>query len=116
MVNEAQNDWDTKLDSILFAYRASKHRSTGYSPFYMMYHREPRLPVCKNVGCDVENALMEVKSDLANTDEFIQKMLNRQEDVMKEAKKSIAKAQKEQKDGYDKRHIPEVHIIIHACI
>ena len=44
-MNENHNNWDEKIDSILFSYRVAKHRSTGYSPFYLMYHREVRLPI-----------------------------------------------------------------------
>lgn len=44
-INENQDDWDDKLDPILFGYRAAKHHTTGYSPFFMMYHREARLPI-----------------------------------------------------------------------
>ena len=27
------------------SYRVSKYKSTGYSPYFMMYHRQPRLPI-----------------------------------------------------------------------
>ena len=39
MVNEHQNNWDDFLDPILFAIRTSKHKSTGYTPFEMMFKR-----------------------------------------------------------------------------
>lgn len=45
MVEENQNEWDKFLDSVLFAYRTSKQCSTKFSPFFLMYGREPRLPV-----------------------------------------------------------------------
>ena len=31
--------WDTKLQSVLFASNTSIHRSTGYSPFFLLYGR-----------------------------------------------------------------------------
>ena len=45
MVEENESEWDKFLDSVLFAYRTSKQASTKYSPFFLMYGREPRLPV-----------------------------------------------------------------------
>lgn len=44
-VNDKQNDWDTKLPYVLFAYRTSQHSSTGQTPFFLVYGREARLPV-----------------------------------------------------------------------
>ena len=38
-VNNNQNDWDEKLDGVLFAYRTSKHASTQVTPFELMYCR-----------------------------------------------------------------------------
>ena len=43
MVEENKNDWERFLDPILLAYRTSKQASTKYSPFFLMYGREPRL-------------------------------------------------------------------------
>lgn len=44
-VNDQQDNWDEYLESILLAYRTSKHASTKYSPFYLMYGRDAVLPV-----------------------------------------------------------------------
>ena len=32
LVNENQTDWDAHLDGVLFAYRTSVHKSTGFTP------------------------------------------------------------------------------------
>ena len=45
LVNESQDDWDHLIDNVLFAYRTSKHDSTKYTPFFLMYGREARLPI-----------------------------------------------------------------------
>src|ERR1700678_414130 len=44
-------DWDELLPSVLFAYRASQHDTTGYSPFFLETGRRPTLPL----GCLVGN-------------------------------------------------------------
>ena len=38
-------DWDLMVAPALFAYRSSKHSTTGMSPFYLLYGRDPRLPM-----------------------------------------------------------------------
>ena len=40
-----QDEWADILQSVLLAYRTSKHASTGFSPFYLLYNRHPKLPV-----------------------------------------------------------------------
>ena len=45
MVNKNKNQWDKFLDSVLFAYRTSRQASTKYSPFFLMFGRELKLPI-----------------------------------------------------------------------
>ena len=40
MISETQRDWDLLLPHVMAAYRSSVHRSTGYSPNYLMLARE----------------------------------------------------------------------------
>ena len=44
-VSDNQKDWDEFLPAILFAYRTSLQATTGDSPSYILYAREPRLPI-----------------------------------------------------------------------
>lgn len=44
-VSSDQNDWDEHLHSVLLAYRVSPSEVTGDSPFFLLYGREPRLPM-----------------------------------------------------------------------
>jgi hypothetical protein len=39
--SEISREWDKLLPWVLFAYRSSTHSSTGYTPFFLMYGREP---------------------------------------------------------------------------
>ena len=39
---DPNSDW---IKGFLFAHRVSKHTSIKFSPFFLMYNREPTLPV-----------------------------------------------------------------------
>ena len=43
-VSEHQKDWDMQLPFALAAYRATRHRSTGYTPNFLVLGRETRAP------------------------------------------------------------------------
>ena len=101
-INESQDDWDQKLESILFGYRAAKHRTTGFSPFFMMYHREALLLI------DIELMPNPGSDDVEPIDDYIQAMLQVRDDLKPEAMRSIKRAQDYQKEYYDKRHTPQV--------
>jgi len=44
MISETQRDWDLLLPYVMAAYRSSVHRSTGYTPNYLMFAREVKSP------------------------------------------------------------------------
>ena len=44
-VSSNQKDLDKHIPMVLFAYHVSPNATTGESPFYLLYGREPRLPV-----------------------------------------------------------------------
>ena len=86
-INESQDDWDQKLESILFGYRAAKHRTTGFSSFFMLYHREALLPI------DVELMPNRRSECVEPIDDYIQAMLQVRDDLKPEAMRSIKRAQ-----------------------
>jgi hypothetical protein len=44
-VNPHQDDWDEHLDTLEFAYNDSLNASTGFTPFYALYGRNPYSPL-----------------------------------------------------------------------
>jgi transposase InsO family protein len=48
-VNKYGNDWDDFVDYALMAHRAVPHTATKYSPYYLLYGREMRLPTVEDL-------------------------------------------------------------------
>ena len=44
-LGENLDQWPYILEGVLFEHEANRHLSAKYSPFYLMYNREPVLPV-----------------------------------------------------------------------
>ena len=45
VVQDKKNDWDTKLDSILWSFRTAFKVSTGMTPFKLVYGLEAVVPM-----------------------------------------------------------------------
>jgi len=54
VVRSNQRDWDDRLSSVMAAYRAAKHGSTGFSPNYLVLGKENRMPLDIVLGEIVE--------------------------------------------------------------
>ncbi len=79
-----QGNWDEHLESILFAYRTAIHKSTKFSPFFLLYGSNPRLP------SDLDfNPLFSKESD-SNEAQLLENRIEKLEEL--EAVRSLARA------------------------
>ena len=44
-IKDHGEEWEDHLAIICFAYNTSIHKSTGFTPFYLMYGRQARIPI-----------------------------------------------------------------------
>ena len=93
-VSRDQKDWDTHLPAILFGFRVSPHQTTGDSPFYLLYGREPRLPVDVSLlpPSQVSNSVREHRARIVQTIEEAHTI----------ARENIQRTQQNMKDQYDR--------------
>ena len=93
-VSEKENEWDKHVESVLFAYRTTKHNTTKRTPFFMMYGREAILPIEDlEIGEDFEErAIIERIYELINLTDERNRALQR-----------IEKSQTQQKKRHDEK-------------
>ena len=67
-------DWEECLSNVCFAYNTSVQTSTGYTPFYLMFGRQAKLPLDLMYG--IENMPeVELPEYVANMKHTLQKAL-----------------------------------------
>jgi len=88
-------DWDQHLPYVLFAYRSSLQHSTGESPFYLLYGRDPRLPTDEALGIPIDQRTI-------NIGDYKEQLSQRFSVAWKLAQEGINKAQERQKRFHDK--------------
>eukprot|EP00795_Rhopilema_esculentum_P017845 gene17845-biopygen6667 len=101
-VSSHQKDWDRHIPMILFAYRVSPHASTGESPFYLLYGREPRLPV--------DAALLSPSAHLSSSvAEHRARILTNLENAQRIVSSKTQLAQQKMKEYYDRHSQPVIY-------
>ena len=93
----AKADWKSHLLTMCHAYNCTVHSSTSYSPYYLMFHRHPRIALDFKYGLTKEG----VKS--SSKCRYIQKLRRRIAYAHKRAEEVAAKEAKRQKARYDRR-------------
>ena len=89
--------WDNHLPALLWAYRNAPHSSTGEKPSFLLFGWDCRSPT--------EAALLPVGGDTETTtvEDYRQEMILSLSSARETALKSIRKAQKQYKAGYDRK-------------
>ena len=93
-VADSQNDWDTYLPHVLFAYREVPQESTGFSPFQLLYGRRVRGPLDVLRECWTEG---EQDGQVVETWLDVPKQMQEMTELVRE---NLCKAQQRQKQNY----------------
>ena len=94
---EQKRDWKSHLLTMCQAYNATQHPSTGFSPYFLMFGRHPRLPLDYQLGIN--------RDDLCNTSKskFVAELKDRLDYAYETAEKLALKEAERSKKLYDKR-------------
>ena len=94
---EEKSDWKSYLGCMTRAYNCTKHASTTYSPYYLMFGRHPRLPIDVEFGLPKSNS-----GDNSSKSRYIQKLRRRLNYAFQKAKKVANQQANKSKTSYDK--------------
>ena len=92
-VSDNERDWDLQLSTLLLAYRTGKHETTGTTPFFLMFGRDPRLPEDVMYSLPVESYTSE--------HQYCRELKRRLQQVYARVREYSRKKQLHQKDVYD---------------
>ena len=101
-IQSKKSAWNSFLDTCVFAYNTSRHESTRFTPFELMFGRQATLPI----DIDLRKALPEeaVSTFVDLNEPDMDKLAEERVKQLEEAKRNILEAQRKQKEVYDKKH------------
>ena len=94
---EEKSDWKSYLGCMTHAYNCTKHASTTYSPYYLMFGRHPRLPIDVEFGLPKSNS-----GDNSSKTRYVQKLRRRLNYAFQKATKVANQQASKYKSSYDK--------------
>jgi hypothetical protein len=66
LYNKHRNDWDFYIPAVLFAHRISPSTATGYSPFKLVYGRDPVAPAERLYDLDDKREMFATEAEWVN--------------------------------------------------
>lgn len=95
--NQEKSRWREFVKPLVHAYNCTKNEVTGYTPYELMFGRQPRLPVDLAFGLPVPSGQNTSHS------QYVQTLKSRLQESYKMATANAAKTAKKNKTRYDRR-------------
>ena len=93
--NDAKKKWQDWLPTLTHAYNCTTSKTTGFSPYFLIYGRQPRLPIDIEYGVSLTDSYSDCKS-------YAEKLEHRLKWAYEAAQKYIDKETTRYKKYYDK--------------
>ena len=95
---EQKKDGKTYVPAMVHAYNCTRNAATGYSPYYLLFGRKPRLPI------DVEFGLKRGNQQVPpSKSTYVTQLRRRLRSAHKKAKQVASRQQARHKGLYDER-------------
>ena len=94
MSEKQMSDWKSHVPTLTHAYNAAVHESTGFSPFYLMFGRHPRLAIDSFLG-------IRSSEERKSHQDYVDKLKNRLADAYQNANEEARHKGKKYKHYYD---------------
>ena len=88
-----KSNWKAHVGPLVHAYNCTRHESTGQSPYFLMFGREPRLPIDLAFGIN--------QPEQKNMTKYVTELREKIKRAYDIACTSSEKAKRKQKEGYD---------------
>ena len=93
---EKKKKWPEYLPEILYTYNCTPHSSTGFSPYFLFFGMEPRLPI----DCLLGSTQHSPDSDV---DDWLEKHYERMMEAYEKAQENTLKQAKSRQEIYNKK-------------
>lgn len=90
-------NWKSFLRPLVHAYNCTRHESTGFCPFFLMFGRNPRLPI------DVIMGTKGSETGVSSIPKYVENLKKRLNQAYEIASANADKARKHQKRQFDRR-------------
>ena len=94
---DQKKDWKSHLLTMCHPYNSTQHSVTGFSPYYLMFGRHPRLPIDYQLGITRDNVAQPSKF------RFVNKLNERLHEAYAKAEALTQEEANRQKKLYDRR-------------
>ena len=95
---DQKKDWNNHVSEMVHAYNCTKNTATGFSPYYLLFGREPRLPVDVEFGLQRGNQ----KGPLSESN-YVSQLRRQLKFAHNKAKQVASKQQARHKGLYDRK-------------
>ena len=109
---EKRRKWPAHIGSIIIAYNSTRSLVTGYSPYYLMFGRRPRLPI------DLLFPMRRMQMLTRTIDKYVASLYNHLQESLAIAQDCAVKEAQRQKRLYDRKVgaielRPGDHVLVH---